>query len=88
MTASVHSDFLKYTGLNATLAVERIVVDEEHHIDWIEAQRHKIAEVGYQQYLRSRSTLDAAGRDAGSIPDEPGRRTVVPLTLPDVDPAE
>jgi hypothetical protein len=21
------------------------------HIDWIEAQRHKIAEVGYQQYL-------------------------------------
>ena len=31
--------------------LERIVVDEEHHIDWIEAQRHKIAEVGYQQYL-------------------------------------
>ena len=31
--------------------LERIIVDEEHHIDWIEAQRHKIAEVGYQQYL-------------------------------------
>ena len=32
--------------------LERIVVvDEEHHIDWIEAQRHKIAEVGYQQFL-------------------------------------
>ena len=31
--------------------LERIVVDEEHHIDWIEAQRHKIGEVGYQQYL-------------------------------------
>jgi bacterioferritin len=31
--------------------LERIVVDEEHHIDWIEAQQHKIAEVGYQQYL-------------------------------------
>ena len=31
--------------------LERIIVDEEHHIDWIEAQQHKIAEVGYQQYL-------------------------------------
>jgi cystathionine beta-lyase/cystathionine gamma-synthase len=31
--------------------LEKIVVDEEHHIDWIEAQRHKIAEIGYQQYL-------------------------------------
>jgi bacterioferritin len=49
----------------------RIVVDEEHHIDWIEAQRHKTAEVGHQQYLASRSTLDTAGRGAGLIPDEP-----------------
>jgi hypothetical protein len=31
--------------------LERIIVDEEHHIDWIEAQQHKISEVGYQQYL-------------------------------------
>jgi bacterioferritin len=31
--------------------LERILVDEEHHVDWIEAQEHKIAEVGYQQYL-------------------------------------
>ena len=31
--------------------LEKIVVDEEHHIDWIEAQRHKIGEVGYQPYL-------------------------------------
>jgi bacterioferritin (cytochrome b1) len=31
--------------------LERIRVDEEHHVDWIEAQEHKIAEVGYQQYL-------------------------------------
>jgi hypothetical protein len=31
--------------------LEKIVVDEEHHIDWIEAQRHKIGEIGYQQYL-------------------------------------
>ena len=31
--------------------LEKIIVDEEHHIDWIEAQRHKIGEIGYQQYL-------------------------------------
>ena len=31
--------------------LERIIVDEERHIDWIEAQQHKISEVGYQQYL-------------------------------------
>jgi bacterioferritin len=28
-----------------------IIEDEEHHIDWIEAQLHKIEEVGYQNYL-------------------------------------
>jgi bacterioferritin len=28
-----------------------IIGDEEHHIDWIEAQLHKIEEVGYQNYL-------------------------------------
>jgi bacterioferritin len=31
--------------------LERIIIDEERHIDWIEAQQHKISEVGYQQYL-------------------------------------
>ncbi len=31
--------------------LEHIVVDEEEHIDWIEAQLHKIEEVGYQNYL-------------------------------------
>ncbi|MFQ5849209.1 MAG: bacterioferritin [Candidatus Binatia bacterium] len=31
--------------------LEHIVVDEENHIDWIEAQLHKIEEVGYQNYL-------------------------------------
>lgn len=30
---------------------EHIVVDEEEHVDWIEAQLHKIEEVGYQNYL-------------------------------------
>jgi len=31
--------------------LEHIVVDEEHHVDWIEAQLHKIEELGYQNYL-------------------------------------
>ncbi len=31
--------------------LEHIVVDEEHHVDWIETQLHKIEEVGYQNYL-------------------------------------
>jgi bacterioferritin len=31
--------------------LEHILADEEHHVDWIEAQLHKIEEVGYQNYL-------------------------------------
>jgi bacterioferritin len=31
--------------------LEHIVVDEEKHVDWIEAQLHQIEEVGYQNYL-------------------------------------
>jgi bacterioferritin len=31
--------------------LEHIVEDEESHVDWIEAQLHKIEEVGYQGYL-------------------------------------
>jgi bacterioferritin len=30
---------------------ERILTDEEHHIDWLEAQLHAIGEMGYQNYL-------------------------------------
>ncbi len=40
------------TGDNVTRELlEHIMVDEEEHIDWIEAQLHKIEEVGYQNYL-------------------------------------
>jgi len=31
--------------------VERILGDEEHHIDWLEAQLHAIEETGLQNYL-------------------------------------
>jgi bacterioferritin len=30
---------------------EHILVDEEHHIDWLEAQLHAIGEMGYPNYL-------------------------------------
>ena len=30
---------------------EKILSDEEHHIDWLEAQLHAISEMGYQNYL-------------------------------------
>jgi len=31
--------------------LEYIIVDEEHHVDWIEAQLHKISELGYENCL-------------------------------------
>jgi bacterioferritin len=31
--------------------LEHLVVDEEHHIDWIETQLHQIEELGLQNYL-------------------------------------
>ena len=31
--------------------LEHIIVDEERHVDWIEAQLHKIDELGYENYL-------------------------------------
>ena len=30
---------------------EKILTDEEHHIDWLEAQLHAIGEMGIQNYL-------------------------------------
>lgn len=31
--------------------LEHIVQDEEHHVDWLEAQLHLIGEMGYENYL-------------------------------------
>ena len=31
--------------------LERITVDEEHHVGWIESQIHQINELGYENYL-------------------------------------
>lgn len=30
---------------------ERLLKDEEEHVDWLEAQLHQIREVGYERYL-------------------------------------
>ena len=39
-------------GDNGTRALlEKILADEEEHVDWLEAQIHKIREVGYETYL-------------------------------------
>ena len=31
--------------------LEHIIQDEEHHVDWLEAQLHLIGEIGYATYL-------------------------------------
>jgi bacterioferritin len=30
---------------------ERLLKDEERHVDWLEAQLHQIGEIGYERYL-------------------------------------
>jgi len=30
---------------------KRLLKDEEEHVDWLEAQRHQIREMGYERYL-------------------------------------
>ena len=30
---------------------ERLLKDEEEHVDWLEAQLHQIREIGYERYL-------------------------------------
>jgi bacterioferritin len=39
-------------GDNATRDLfERLLKDEEKHVDWLEAQVHQIKEIGYERYL-------------------------------------
>ncbi len=37
---------------------EKILSDEEHHIDWLEAQQHAIGEMGIQNYLAQQLKKD------------------------------
>ena len=42
----------RVAGDNATRELmERILKDEEEHLDWLEAQLHQIKEIGYERYL-------------------------------------
>ena len=38
--------------------LEKILQDEEHHIDWLEAQRHAIGEIGIANYLAEQLKKD------------------------------
>ena len=38
--------------------LEKILVDEEHHIDWLEGQLHAIGEMGIQNYLAQQLKKD------------------------------
>jgi len=41
--------------------LEHILVEEEQHIDWIEAQLHQIDEMGYENYLTTVIHRDGEG---------------------------
>ena len=38
---------------------ERLLKDEEAHVDWLEAQTHQINEIGYERYLSQQIKDDA-----------------------------
>jgi len=42
--------------------LEKILVDEEHHVDWLEAQLHAIEEMGIQNYLAQQLHGDEEGK--------------------------
>ena len=50
LNAGIQLCIEKNDGGSRELA-ENILTDEEHHIDWLEAQLHAIEEMGYQNYL-------------------------------------
>lgn len=37
---------------------ERLLKDEEEHVDWLEAQMHQIQEIGYERYLSQQISED------------------------------
>lgn len=45
--------------------LERILADEESHVDWIEAQLHLIREVGHENYL-AQQIYNAGGGGGGA----------------------
>jgi bacterioferritin len=48
--AAIHT--CRHEGDNASAELfERLLKDEEQHVDWLEAQQHLIDEIGYERYL-------------------------------------
>ena len=46
-------------GDHATREIlEHLIVDEEKHVDWLEAQLHQIKEMGYENYLTLQTGTD------------------------------
>jgi bacterioferritin len=39
---------------------ERLLKDEENHVDWLEAQVHQMKEMGYERYLSQQIRDEAA----------------------------
>ena len=52
---AMYNRFVKVSrdeGDNASRELfERLLKDEEQHVDWLEAQLHQIVEIGYERYL-------------------------------------
>jgi len=47
-------------GDNGSLELfKKILLDEEHHVDWLEAQLHLIQEVGVQNYLAQQIQIES-----------------------------
>jgi len=46
--------------------LERILADEEHHVDWIESQLHLIREVGMENYLAQQIHPAGGGGTGGA----------------------
>jgi bacterioferritin len=45
-------ELARQEGDNASRELfERLLKDEEAHVDWLEAQLHQISEIGYERYL-------------------------------------
>jgi bacterioferritin len=45
-------ELARQEGDNASRELfDKLLRDEEEHVDWLEAQVHQIAEIGYERYL-------------------------------------